>query len=139
MFRFFIIPGLLVLNIFLFYSTRKDRDTEVLKLSKLDTHSNANGANLDLGPQEGLYEENSENANQDHKKTELKEISMSPQEIEQLKLSDFHAFLRHEDRVIRQADASTTDYVLTPEQQKEIAKERLAIRLIDQLALQKTQ
>ena len=131
MFRFFIILGLLFLSILAFYSTRNDTDSNPLQLRSLTDNSD-----VSIDENKSEIPEISKTTIVDSgakDKTLLKEVSLDVQDIEQLKLNDFHAYLRHEERVANQKDGSVSVDILDPEQRKEIAKERLAVRLIEKL------
>lgn len=135
MFRIFILLGLLFLSILVFYPKQIDRDVGELQVTRLegisdDLSSNEDSENseintlpiVDSGPKD---------------KTLLREVALSPGDIEQLKLKDFHAYLRHEERVENQMDGSVSADILSPEQRKDFARERLAVKLIDKLNSEK--
>ncbi len=67
-------------------------------------------------------------------KIPLKAVTLDPSEIKNLQLNNFHAYLRYSNRLAKDQDGNTAEYILTPEQRKEIAKERIAVKLIDVLS-----
>lgn len=120
-----IVFSLLVFLLILFFFTKNHSGSSSLNITSL----------TEIPQDQNISEVPSERplVRQLEEKSALKEVAMSDEQIEQLKLNDFHAYLRHEQRVKSQQDAHVLDAMLNPEDRKKIAKERLAVRLIEEL------
>ena len=135
MLRLFVVFSLLFISMYIYFSTSSKPDTQALRIGKKGPYSGSYETSNKINDiSNHLVNPNPVNSDNKNKKTSLKGVSMSGREIEQLKLRDFQAYLRHEDRVAKQIDFRLAEQVLTPVERKEIAKERLAVRLIDILS-----
>ena len=132
MFRSFIILGIVFLFVYAFVSRHHSQSSNDLQIVKLNPDLNSQSTSNDI--EEGAVDVLE---SKPEEKTALREIALNSHDQEQLKLKDFHAYLRHEDRVASQKDPSSAESILSPEQRRVIAKERLAVRLIDELGSQK--
>lgn len=135
MLRVVIIFGLLFASIFALYATMSKDNSHALRIKKIDKsyhNYKVSDAINDVGNH--LVNPNPVNIKPNTPKSPIKGVSLDAKEIEKLKLSNFHAYLRYENRMENQVYAGSAEYVLTPEQRKEITKERLAVKLMDILS-----
>ncbi len=113
--KYFVVLSLVLLCVFWVYLARIKRPESSLEISKMqniesaENISDATNLNTEEDKNDQSYLKRIE------EKVQLEQVSMTPQEIEQLKLNDFHAYLRHEDRVTKQEDKQFVDSIMNPE------------------------
>ncbi len=135
MLRVIIFFGLLFASIFVLYATMTKDHSQALHIKKINNVSHdykVSDAINDIDNH--LVNPNPVNIKPNAPKSPIKGVSLDASEIKQLKLNNFHAYLRYQDRLDKEVGTSPAEYILTPEQRKEVAKERLAVKLIDVLS-----
>jgi hypothetical protein len=131
--KYFVILSLFLLCVFWVYLAGIKKPESSLEISKLQSIDKIKDSPRGVSLPEEEVESDKSYFEKLEEKVQLEQVSVTPQEVEQLKLNDFHAYLRHEDRVIKQQDKQYADSIMNLEDRKKIAKERLAVKLIEEL------
>lgn len=133
MYRIFVLLVLFFISLFIYFD-RQDRDLVSSEIS-LTRKSHSLEENKVLGEKgEGVEKsEQSVSLDKGAENSDIKSVSMSKGDEELLKLRDFHSYLRYKDRLQGEGGSSALRVDAKPALQKQIAKERVAVRLMDRL------